>query len=64
MSLTELKLKVDRLTPEERRQLTAYLVARDRMLNPEFREELVRKIDDRNPEHWVSLEEAERRLVS
>ena len=64
MSLTELKSEVDRLSPEERRQLTAYLVARDRMLDPEFREELARKIDDRNPEHWVSLEEAEKRLLS
>ncbi len=63
MSLTELKSEVDRLPVEERRQLTAYLVARERMLDPEFRQELTRKIDDKNEERWVSLEEVEKRLL-
>jgi hypothetical protein len=63
MSLTELKSELDRLSPDERRQLTAYLVTRDRMLDPEFRQELTRKIDDKSPEHWISLEEAEKRLL-
>jgi len=64
MSIAELKSEVDRLSPEERRQLTAYLVTRDRMLDPEFRQELTRKIDDKSSERWISLEEAEKRLLS
>jgi hypothetical protein len=64
MSIAELKSEVDRLSPEERRQLTAYLVTRDRMLDPEFRQELTSKIDDKSPERWISLEEAEKRLLS
>ena len=63
MSIAELESEVDRLSPEERRQLTAYLITQDRMLDPEFRQELIRKIDDKNPEHWISLEEAEKRLL-
>ncbi len=64
MSLAELKSEVDRLSPEERRQLTAYLVTRDRMLDAEFRQELTRKIDDKGSERWMPLEEAEKRLLS
>lgn len=63
MSIAELKSEVDRLSAEERRQLTAYLVTRDRMLDPEFRQELTRKIDDRDLERWMSLEEAEKKLL-
>jgi len=63
MSLAELKSEVDRLSPEERRQLTAYLVTRDRMLDPAFRQKLTCKIDDKSLENWVSLEEAEKRLL-
>lgn len=63
MSLTELKSELDRLPLEERRQLTAYLVARDRMLDPEFRQELTRKIDDKSEARWISLDEAEKRLL-
>jgi hypothetical protein len=63
MSIAELKSEVDRLLPEERRQLAAYLVTRDRMADPEFLQEIARKIDDHDPEHWVSLEEAEKRLL-
>jgi hypothetical protein len=63
MSIAELKSEVDRLLPEERRQLTAYLVTRDRMADPEFLQEIARKIDDKDPEHWLSLEEAKKRLL-
>ena len=63
MSLTELKSELDRLPAEERRQLTAYLVARDRMLDPEFRQELTRKIDDKSKDRWINLDEAEKRLL-
>jgi hypothetical protein len=64
MSLAELKSEVDLLSPEERRQLTAYLITRDRMADPTFREELSRKIEDSDPSRWIGLEEAEKRLRS
>ena len=55
-----MRQELDRLTPEERRQLTAYLYTRDHMPDPGFRTALTQKIDDRIPGRWVSLEDAER----
>jgi hypothetical protein len=63
VSIAELKDELDRLSAEERRQLTAYLVTKDRMLDREFSEQIARKIDDQNPARWVSLDEAEKRLL-
>jgi hypothetical protein len=63
MSVTELKSELDRLSPEELRHITAYLLIRERMQDPEFREEMARKIDDNDPSHWITLEEAEKRLL-
>jgi hypothetical protein len=62
VSIAELKAEVDRLSPDERKQLTAYLVMKNRMQDKEFVKELTRKIDDKDPAHWVTLEEAEKRL--
>lgn len=62
MSLAELKLEAAHLTPEERRHLTAYLVALDRKTDPEFKQRLADRIDDKTPGRWVVLEDAEKRL--
>jgi len=62
MSIAELKTEVDRLTPEERKQLTAYLVMKNRALDPELRYRLTQKIDDDDPAHWLTLEEFGKRL--
>lgn len=62
MSIAELKSEVDRLSPEERQQLRAYLIVKDRMAAPAFQQEMARKIDDKDPSHWVSLKEAKKRL--
>jgi len=47
----------------ERRHLTAHLVALERRVDPEFRRELTRKIDDHSPSRWLTVEEAESRLL-
>lgn len=62
MSLVELKNEMEHLTPTERRHLTAHLVALERRTDPEFRRELTRKIDDKTPGRWLTVEEAESRL--
>lgn len=62
MSLAELKQEAEHLTPEERRHLTAYLVALDRKSDSEFKQRLADKIDDKTPGQWVVLEDAEKRL--
>ena len=62
MSIAELKAEVDRLSPEEREHLAAYLKIRKQMQDKEFVKELSRKVDDNNPANWITLEEAEKRL--
>ncbi len=62
MSIAELKAEVDRLSDEDRKQLTAYIVAKNRLLDPETRRKLTEKINDKNPDHWLTLEEVEKRF--
>jgi hypothetical protein len=62
VSITELKKEVDRLTPEERTELKAYLGMKYRPLDAETRRKLTEKINDKNPANWIALEEAEKRL--
>jgi hypothetical protein len=62
MSLDQLKDRVVELTPQERRQLIAFMVALETEQDQQFRAHLARKIDDRNPANWVELDEWEKRL--
>ncbi len=62
MSLDQLKERVVELTAQERRQLMAFMVALETEQDQQFRSELARKIDDRNPANWVELDELEKRL--
>jgi hypothetical protein len=61
MQLDELRREAERLTPEERRKLIGFLVSIDIRRD---RAELSRRLDDQNPESWLNLKEAERRLES
>lgn len=62
MSIAELKREVDRLSPKQRKQLTAYIVAKNRRMNPELRRKLTEKVNDKNPARWLKLEEVKKRL--
>jgi hypothetical protein len=62
MSIAELKCEVDRLTPEEKEELMAYLGMKSRRLDPETRRKLTEKINDKNPARWLTLEEVEKKL--
>jgi hypothetical protein len=59
MSLAELKQEAERLTPAERRHLTAHLVALDHKSDPGFKQRPAEKIDDKTPGRWVVLEDVE-----
>jgi hypothetical protein len=60
MSIVELMAEVDRLSPAEQERLAAHLKIRKQMQDEEFRKEMTRKINDKNPARWVTLEEAEK----
>jgi len=63
MSFAEIKHAVEKLPAQKRRQLAAHLLALSRRSGAAFRREMTRKIDDRNPAHWVSLEDAKKQLL-
>jgi hypothetical protein len=62
MSLAEIKEAIKHLPAKQRKQLAAHLVTLDRHSTRTFRRTLARKIDDKNPKRWVSLEDAALRL--
>jgi hypothetical protein len=64
MGLQELQREAERLNPEEQRKLISFLVALDLRREEGLPEELQRRLDDRDPNGWIRLDEAERRLKS
>ena len=60
MKLDELQREAEHLSPEERRKLIGFLVSIDIRKD---RAELERRLNDQDQERWISLKEAERRLV-
>jgi DNA-binding transcriptional MerR regulator len=62
MSIQEIKTEIEALPAEERKRLAAFLVSLRHKELDEYRTGLGRKIDDKNPENWISLEELDQRL--
>lgn len=62
MSIKELKVAVEGLPLEERRQLTAFLVSLRHKELSGYREKLAAKIDDEDATNWVSFEEFDKRI--
>lgn len=61
MSIDTLKQELAGLRASERAQIMAYLVALQDEESGGYGATLARKIDDRNPERWMTLEEFDRR---
>ena len=64
MKLDDVQREAERLSPEEQRKLIGFLVTMDIRRDEDYRAELRRRLDDRDPQGWISLNEAERRLKS
>ena len=62
MSIEALKEELAGLNVERRNEIVAYLLSIDDQDNAEYLASLTRKIDDRNPAHWLTVEEMDRRL--
>jgi transcription elongation GreA/GreB family factor len=62
MSIDAIKQELANLNVEHRNEIVAYLLAIDDQKSAEYRTALTRKVDDRNPDHWLTLEELDRRL--
>lgn len=62
MSIGAIKSEIAHLPLDERRELAGYIISLNRKNNEAFMRKLAEKIDDKSPDRWVTLEEAERRL--
>lgn len=62
MSFEDVMAEVQTLGEGERRRLMAMLVAMQDKDDSSHAERLAAKIDDQNPENWISLEDAEKKL--
>jgi hypothetical protein len=61
MSLTQLKHEAAHLPLKERRELIAFLVALQTENDEQFKKEMAAKIDDRDPSHWLELNDLKKR---
>jgi hypothetical protein len=61
MSLAQLKEQAIHLPSGEQRELIAYLISRQTEQDEDFKRTLAEKIDDKDPSHWVELNELQRR---
>lgn len=62
MSIQEIRSEVEALPAEERRKLAAFLVSLRHRDMEGYRQQMARRIDDKNPENWLTLEELDQRL--
>ena len=62
MSVQEIRSEIEGLPAEERRRLAALLVSLRHKDLEEYRSMIARKIDDTDPQNWVTLEEYDRKL--
>ena len=61
MSLAQLKDQAAHLGLVEQRELIAFLISRQTEQDEEFKNALAQKIDDKDPSHWVELDELRKR---
>jgi len=62
MSVEELERELSGLDDTERHRIMAYLVAIEDQKDTEYKAEMARRIDDKDPSHWITLDELEKRL--
>lgn len=61
MSLAQLKDEAAHLPSKEQRELIAFLIAAQTARDDAFKMDLAAKIDDRDPAHWMELDEVRKR---
>lgn len=62
MITTSLKKKVAQLAPKNRRQLIGYMVGLQVKDDEKYLQALTDRIDDEDPEKWLSLEQLDAKL--
>jgi hypothetical protein len=62
MSIEALKQTIAEMDSDGRHEILAYILSLDDQSNAAYRESLARKIDDKDPANWLTMEEIDRRL--
>lgn len=62
MSLAEIKHQALTLAIEEQAELVSFLAERLCRDDPEYRQDLARRIDDRSPDSWVRWSDLRKQL--
>ena len=62
MNLEEIKTELAKMPTENQDHLAAYLVHLRHQRDAELRREITARIDDKNPAHWVTLDELREKL--
>ncbi|HEV7404144.1 MAG TPA: hypothetical protein VGO11_14485 [Chthoniobacteraceae bacterium] len=64
MSFAQLKEEAANLEPRERRELMAFLAARDTAGDEEFQKLLAEELDNKDPENWFTLDAARKKYAA
>jgi len=64
MSLVAVQREIEKWEPEDQDRLAATLSVLRLKRNPEHAAELAERLADRDPNHWLTLDELKRRLAS
>jgi hypothetical protein len=62
MSIDAIKQELASMDEAKRHHIMAFLIAIEDKKNAEYMAEIARKIDDKDPAHWLTLEEFEKKL--
>ena len=62
MSVQELKAELAALSETERAEVSAFLFHLRHAGDPDYEAAIQRRMDDKNPAHWLTLNDLERRL--
>ena len=62
MSVQELKTELAALSETERAEVSAFLFHLRHASDPDYQSAVQRRMDDKNPSHWLTLDELESRL--
>jgi hypothetical protein len=62
MKLADLQREAEQLSPDEQRKLIGFLVGISMRRDESYRAMITSRLDDKNPENWISLQDAKRML--
>lgn len=62
MSVEQIKTSLAALSPKEQREVSAFLFQLRHASDPDYRQRVETRLSDKQPSHWLTPEEFERRL--